>query len=519
MDLGQLWSILWRRKWIILLTMHMALFIAILVTLLMPPRYTATATLRVATTQIGPVLDQRGYDMSYSDRVMNTYSKLATSGPILSELEQKLGSNKPPTVSVAIPANTELMQFSVEDSDPGRAANAANLLGQIIINDFNSHAEQTGKTADQVLSDAIAKNQSDLDQAQKNYNAAVARNPQNLDQINAARTELDNLQQARNNLLSQQQQSALLQASQANVISVADPAIPPLFPSKPNIPLNIGLGLALGLIGGLGLGFLFEHRDTTLFTTEQIVQATQAQPVGWVPSMGRYKGVLFREHSPEAEAIQRLRTNIMVQDNSGAPCTVLVTSAESGEGKSTIAVNLARSLAQSGRGIVLVDADMRMPVMHRVFGVPNTQGLSSILERKAPVNDVMFYKRNPGVWVIPSGPMPGNPTDLLGSADMAVLLKQLVERFDAVIIDTPPFLPVADTAVLAPKVDQVLLVAGRNVGHRDALQAAYDQLENLHVRSLGVVVNRAERRQRYGYYNYRPVKENRQVEEHRLAPR
>ncbi len=519
MELGQLWSILWRRKWIILLTMHMALFIAILVTLLIPSRYTATATLRVATTQIGPVLDQRGYDMSYSDRVMNTYSKLATSGPILTQLAQKLGSAKTPVVSVNIPANTELMQLSVEDSDPGRAANGANLLGQIIINDFNSHAVQTGKTADQVLSDALAKNQADLDQAQKNYNATVARTPQNQDQVNAARSALDSLQQERNNLLSQQQQSILLQANQANVISVADPATPPLFPSKPNVPLNTGLGLVLGLVGGLGLGFLFEHRDTTLYTTEQIVQATQAQPVGWVPNMGRHKGVLFREYSPEAEAVQRLRTNIIAQDNSSAPCTVLVTSAESGEGKSTIAVNLSRSFAQSGRGIVLVDADMRMPVMHHIFGLPNTQGLSSILERKAAVNDVMFYKRNPGVWVIPSGPMPTNPADLLGSAEMALLLKQLVERFDVVIIDTPPFLPVADTAVLAPKVDQVLLIVGRNVGHRDAAQAAYDQLEHLHVRSLGVVVNRAERRQRYGYYNYRPAGDNRQVEEHRLAPR
>jgi capsular exopolysaccharide synthesis family protein len=506
MDFTQYWTVLWRRKWVILMTASMAVFIAILVVLLTPPRYAASTTLRIATASIGPVLDQRGYDISYSDRLLNTYSKLATSGPVVSELAQKLGLTQIPLIQVTIPANTELMQVTVEGKDPASAANAANTLGQILIDDFKSHYTQSGKTVEQILSDQLAQAQANLDTARKNYQIVLGQSPVSQQQINAASQAVDAAQQTITRLQTSYQQQLLQDAGQGNTISVADPAAPPLFPSKPNIPLNMGLGLAIGLIGGVGLAFFFENMDSTLFSSEQIVQATQMSPMGWVPKVnGRRQGPLFKEHSPEAEAMRRLRTNLVQNDHSLPPATVLVTSAESGEGKSTLAANLARSFAQSGRGVMLVDADLRMPVLHRIFNLSNSQGLSSVLERKASPNDVMQYTRIPGIWVIPSGPVPANPAELLGSVEMKMLLQQLVERFDLVVLDTPPFLPVADAAVLAPGVQQVLLIVARTIAHRQAVQAAREQLQEMHVRSLGVVVNRAERDEHYSYYSYRPM--------------
>ncbi|MBI4787663.1 MAG: polysaccharide biosynthesis tyrosine autokinase [Chloroflexi bacterium] len=504
MDARQYGAVVWRRKWVILTTTTMAVLIALIITLLMPINYTATTTIRIATTTIGPALDQRAFDMSYTDRLMNTYSKLANSGPILAQLMQKLNLIQPPAVHVDIPANTELMRLSVEGDDSAGAAVAANTLAQLLIDDFKASYSQIGKAADQTLNAQLNQAKGEVDLARRTYDALLVQVPPNPERISAARTTLQAREDTYDRLLAQYQQATLLQATQANTISVADPAIPPLYPSKPNIALNLGLGLLVGLIGGAGLAFLFENLDSTLTTTEQIVETIQATPIGWIPQVrGRGRSVFFSSHTPEGEALARLRTNIAHHDHSLPPTRLLVTSAESGDGKSTIAANLARTLAQAGRGVVLVDADLRMPALHRIFSIPNARGLSDILQRRATPDDVMQYTRVPGVWLIPSGPVPANPAELIGSTQMQALLEQLTVRFDTVLLDTPPFLPVTDAALLAPQVDQVLLIVARAHSRREPVRAAFQQLQDLQTRSVDVVVNHAEPGEAYGYYAYR----------------
>ncbi len=499
MDVRYYWSILWRRKGIVVLTILLAVAVALLASLLMPPSFVASTTLRIATTYTGQTYDQR-YDLQYTDRLVNTYTKLATSAPILTQLAQNLGTPKPPAVSVDVPANTELMRISVEDGDPNRAANGANLLAKLLIADFQSHYVGGAQSTLGTLSNQVNQAASDLSQARQKLSALQSKTPQDAQQIAAAQTDADVKQQLYSALLSQYEQVRVQSAAQANSISIVEPALPPTEPARPNKALNLGLGLLVGLVGGIALAFLIENLDTTLFTTEQIEEATGGKILGQIPKLKLRRGARFN-NLPVSEAFSRLRTNLDHLDHSeSTPQTIMVTSAEPAEGKSTVAVNLARALAQSGKSVILVDADLRAPVLHRVFDLPNSRGLSTILQKGVSLDEAIQHSKMARVFVLTSGPLPSNPNELLGSPEMKSLMQQLVNLFGVVVLDTPPFLPVTDAAVLSRTVDGVLLVVARGQSRREAVQATCEQIANQGVRAPGIVVNRAELDRAYDAY-------------------
>ncbi len=200
----------------------------------------------------------------------------------------------------------------------------------------------------------------------------------------------------------------------------------------------------------------------------------------------------------QEEAFRRLRTNFLLVGQGEK--TFLITSADPSEGKSTISGNLAISIAQTGRTVVLVDSDMRIPTVHKLFGLPNIQGLSNVLSREASVEALIQPTIQAGLSIITSGPRPSDPAELLGSHMMSDLIAQLEQRFDVVLLDTPSLLAVADTTVLAQVVDGVLLVVGRTRARREAVLAAQNELLKINVHPIGVVVNRAEHERSYGYY-------------------
>ncbi len=507
MELARYWAVINRRKGIILLTVLVAMAIALLASFLLPPTFTATTTVRISSATTGQLFNQN-YDLQYTDRLMNTYSKLAVSGPVLSQLAQSLGMAKPPAVSVNIPANTELMQISVEDVDPNRAAAAANMVANLLMQDFKAHYGQNAAAAQTALTTQLTQAQNDLNQAVAKYNALSNTKSADPNQVAAAKADLDVKQQAYTQLLSSADQ-ARLAGSDGSSFSIVDPALPPAAPSRPNKVLNLGLGAVLGLIGGLGLAFLFENTDSTLFTPDQVAEMTGARILGRIPSVRMRRGVPTNDNFPAEEAFLRLRTNLAQLDH-GAPHTLLVTSAQPAEGKSTVAVNLGRALAQTGRSVVLVDADLRAPVLHRVFHLPNSRGLSTILQGKATLDEVIQHSKMPRVFVLTSGPIPQNPSELLGSNEMTALMQQLMHLFGAVVLDTPPLLPVTDAAVLAPSMDGVLLVVSAGQARREAVHAAIDQLESMGVSSFGVVINRTQQDPMYNSYYPRPSRKDRE---------
>ena len=284
-----------------------------------------------------------------------------------------------------------------------------------------------------------------------------------------------------------------------------DPASAPRSPVKPNIKLNLALAAVLGLALGAGLAFLAEHLDTRLHTSEQIQAVTESPILGQIPT-GRNRGrqmTHFLGDGYYIEAFLRLRTHLFTLDQELPLKTVLVTSAQPEEGKSTIVAHLAMSIAQSGRKAIAVDCDLRRPALHKIFDLPNGIGLSNILLQEATLAEAVQSNKLSKVQVLTSGPLPPTPiSELLCSPQMTALIEELTQQFDMVLIDTPSFLAVTDAAVLAPVADGVLLVVGRAQIRREALRAARLQLADAKASLLGVVVNRMPQDLGNRYYDH-----------------
>jgi len=210
-----------------------------------------------------------------------------------------------------------------------------------------------------------------------------------------------------------------------------------------------------------------------------------------------------------AEAFRNLRTSVVYATPERPPKTMLVTSLQQQDGKTSVSTNCAITLAQLGMGdVLLVDADLRHPDLHRILGVPQTPGLSDLLVGGVGVTEVIRPTRIPGLFVIPAGPVPTNPAELLFSPRFTQALAALGERFAHIVIDTPPLLGVSDTLVLAPRVEGVILVLRHGHAGRDAAQRAVQMLGSVRARLLGVVLNHADVRSTaagYQYYHHEPI--------------
>ena len=493
--LGTYLEILWRRRRVILATIVIAGAIAAAGGMLITPEYEASTTLRLATSTSGS-LDWVNYDITYADRLLNTFSEIATGAAARAELAKRLGLDAPPQVDSAILANTELLRLKVQHEDPAIAARAANVLAQILMEENKRLSTEARQGTQKALAEQIAQLSKEIEKDRQAYQALTAQPNQTAESLAQSIRLARDLELKRGTyetLTEYYRQATLREALGVTALSVIDPATVPTEPSSPGYPITIALGLVLGLIGGLGLAFLFESLDTTLHTTAQI-QAISALPIlGEIPLIKDAKEqVLFMNtNSYQGEALRRLRTNIAALGGLESLRTLLVTSPEPEEGKSTIVANLALAIGQSGRSVVLVDANLRLPVLHHFFNLPNDTGLSDLLRGHGSLSQVLQSANVPGVQVITSGPLPFYPADLLGSSAMISLLQQLRQQFDMVLLDSPAMLPVADAPVLAPMVDGVILVLEQGKTRAEATRKARAQLLDVDARLVGAVVNRA----------------------------
>jgi non-specific protein-tyrosine kinase len=210
---------------------------------------------------------------------------------------------------------------------------------------------------------------------------------------------------------------------------------------------------------------------------------------------------LTNPRSPATEAYRTLRTNLTFAALDKPIETLVVTSAAPGEGKSTVLANLAVTMAQGGRRTILVDADLRRPGLHEIFGIVNDRGLTTMIVEEAVLDDPPLIDVGvDNLWLMPSGPMPPNPADILGSRKMEEVIAALRARADLVLFDAPPIIAVTDAAVLGTKVDGVLLVVCAGRTRREHAQRARELLERVHVRIVGAVLNDAPRDVTLGGY-------------------
>lgn len=503
MELRSYLSVLGRRKWIIILSVLLSTAVAAAISFLSTPQYVASTTLRVLTIGGGGSVVNARPDINYTERLLNTYARILTSTTVREQLRDELGLDQLPIITVQLIPSTELIRIVSEAPDPEDARDAANAAAQLLIRENQEfYSGGTGQTLQDILQQQLSQAELELESARSEYETILSESPDNNLAIAAANQALEARERSYSALLAQYETARLEEAINANAISVVEEANAPRNPAKPRHLVNIALGAAIGLIGGIALAFLMDNLDTTLYTQEQIENATQMMTVGRIPAAkdDMQLARLANGHYPQLESFRRLRTNILATGNGGSPQVVLLTSAKRGEGKSTVCANLAVTIAQSGREVIVVDCDLRLPTTHKFFDLPNKRGLTNILTGEVTYEEAIQYTTYPRVQVITSGPLPPNPTELLGSQQMIDLIDQLRQQYDFVLLDTPALLSVADAAVLAPTVDNVILVVAQAQTRRGDVDTVRQQLSNVRVKSMEVVINRAEANGSYAYY-------------------
>jgi len=277
-------------------------------------------------------------------------------------------------------------------------------------------------------------------------------------------------------------------------------------PVSPDVTRNLALALLAGLFLGIGFALLRHNLDTRVRTAKDLGEMTERPVLASIPMRKNGDGrPVFMESdpfSPHAEAVRRLRTNLMFVDVTTRRHSFLVTSPMPGEGKTTTAVNLALAMADAGTKVLLVDADLRNPSVAKTLGLEGSVGLTTVLLGRASLNDMMVRWGQSEMYVLPAGEIPPNPSELLGSDAMRDLFAQLTERFDFVLVDTPPVLPVTDAMVVDKLTGGSLLVVAANRTRKRHVAEALRAFETAGAKLAGSALNMApmESASYYGYY-------------------
>jgi capsular exopolysaccharide synthesis family protein len=275
----------------------------------------------------------------------------------------------------------------------------------------------------------------------------------------------------------------------------------------------------LGLVGGFGMAYLVELRDKSFRSAEEIRRRLEYQVIAHIPRIEPDKAAVgraaalpvpmspmlvayFKPKSRQAESYRGVRTALYFSTQGDGHKVIQVTSPNPGDGKSTLAANLAVSIARSGKSVLLIDADLRRPTAEKTFGIPNKVGLASIINGEVETNDAIQRSCIPHLHLLPSGPIPSNPAELLTSPRFPELLEGLRDQFDFIVLDTPPLLAVTDPAVVAPRVDGVILIIRITSKGRPDAERCKEILDTLDAKVIGVVVNGQEVKSGYGGYGY-----------------
>jgi succinoglycan biosynthesis transport protein ExoP len=510
MELRQYAAVIWKWLWLIVLSTVVAALFSWLAVKDQPPIYQTSTTLMIGQTieQVDP-----NYNEFYtSERLAQTYSELIKREPILKATAAALGfEDKWQSLRVQISVNlvpgTQLMEIRVVDTDPERA--------QLIANQV---ANQLMATVDRSKDD--------------NYSFLEAQAQSLPPKIEAAQVEIQDLEaelseafsarqiqdiQSRINILQSQingwqatfaQYQLLLGERGVNVLTVIEHAPLPTVPVGPKWIMQVLLAAAIGLILAVGAAFLIEYLDDTVKSPDDLAKATGLTTLGAITRIvgdSPAEKLITVRHpkSPISEAYRVMRTNLQFSTLDQPVRSLVVTSPNPMEGKSTTLANLGVVMAQSGKSVVLVDSDLRRPMLHKIFQISNRDGLTSVLLQDEPLVDGHLQETGvENLRVLTSGPLPPNPSELLGSQRMHHLIEQLEREADVVIFDTPPALPVTDAAVLATQTDGVLVVADAGKTRRSVAQQAVENLRNVGANLLGAAVNRLSPRRSGGYYYY-----------------
>lgn len=431
MELGDYLRVLRRRWGLIALAALVCAGAAVGFSLQQTPVYEATVRLVVSGAVGGVTAEETGSQGQLAVQRATTYAQFAPTPPVVDRAVAAAGSSPQrgrPEVSAEVEPNSPFLTVTVTDQDPQRAAAVANA-----------------------------------------YEATL---PEVVTQLERRRAG----------------------TSRTGLTALAAAEVPDR-PSRPQPVRNGGIGLALGLLLGVGAAFLREALDRSFRQAQQLEDDTATSVLGVVPQERSSAQIPTLSHptSNRAEAYRTIRTNVQFAGPPHSLKTILITSATAGEGKTTVATNVAVAFAATGQSVVLVDGDLRRRRVGEVFELANDgPGLAGVVAGWAQLDEALRPATAPeGLTLLPAGSTPDNPSELLGSPRMAELLEQLGERFDVVLVDSPPVLPVTDPLLLAVKATGVVVVVRLGVTNREQVRRTIGSLQKLGVPLLGLVANGA----------------------------
>lgn len=444
------------------------------------------------------------------------------------KIRQLINSSQYRGESYALRRELREMQYAMESLSGTYLPGSPNVAAK---------AQRMQRTKEELEAEEKAQAQAILADIERRYNAArleaeqcqIFLNEQQSQvlSVNQKQAEFDKIEAEISRLaryseqLSDQMKSiGLAESTGAMNVHIVEPAKGGGGPVEPNLFKLLFMGFAGGAIAGVALALLAELLDQRLRSADEIKQVVNLPIVGVVPHIltGRSHAerslvVHAEPMSDVAEAYRTVRTAMYFGVRGEAIKTLLVTSPAPGDGKTTLAANLACAVAQAGNRVILLDCDFRKPSQHRVFGLDKKIGLSNVLAGEAKIEDATQKTPIANLCVVPCGPIPANPSEILNSQNFLDLLDQLSAAYDLVLIDSPPVLPVTDSRILAASVDAVVLALRAEKTTRSAAISARDQIQSVGGRILGLVVNDVSRRRgvysyyyadegRYSYYHY-----------------
>lgn len=482
--------------WLLVASTLIAAIFSFLSILRQPTSYQAHTTLMIGMTINDP--NPSSNELMLGQQLAAAYADLANREIVRSATKNALRINElPQYIAQALP-NTQLIEITVNDTDPERAQTVANELAAQLMNlsPISAQSEERGRQ------DFIHERLNNLEAQINDTEAEIAKLQEELantfsaqeigdkqDQIFSLQSKLSTMENNYGLLLSNTQQGAI------NTLTIIASADLPSSPMGSMKGLTVLLAAAAGFVLAACQAYLLEYLDDTLKSAADVERLFSAPIIGHIFEQKDRKNEEDQLYDaddlrqPIAESFRALRTNIEISHSHRPLKTILVTSPDIGDGKTSVAANLALSIAQRDKEVVLVDGDLRRPSVHDFFGLDNERGLVDLISDGATISDVLRFKKDRKIAVLTSGDTPPNPTEVLSSKKMDQLLSKLEETADVVIIDGPPFI-VADAMVMASKVDGVLLVVRPGHTRRSLALGALEQIQLAGARVIGVVLNR-----------------------------
>jgi len=482
------------------------------------PVYESATTLLVSQAQTPGTVAYN--DVLTSERLTKTYGELIRKRPVLDSALQELALPYSPgelngKLNVRVVRDTMLLELRVEDTNPQRAADIANAVAKAFIEENRQVQMGQAILSRDALREQLTALERDIQmvsQQMDQLRSSPDGRPAETREAEIARLQntLSQHQLTYSQLLRSEHDMRIAESKAYSSVSIAEPAEPALFPSKPKTSQNVAMAALVGLVLAVGAVLLLEYLDDTVKDAEDVEQQLGAPTLGFVlrlekGQLGSLSSLVEgKPLAPIMEAFRVLRTNLQFALLNHPGKAILVTSTGPGEGKTTVVFNLAKSMANAGMNVVVVDADLRRPTLHRLFGEKNDVGLTTaLLLAQKPPEEVIRPTNLPSLKFVPSGPLPPNPGELLGSARMVSLVRWLRDRADVVIFDSPPVLPVADPGILASAVDGVVVVVDSGRTRAGALARTRQALERAGNadKLLGAVINKLTSRTA-GYHHY-----------------